>query len=351
MGGLAWHYYTVGLMSVVSRDRNVVIIASRKSRLALEQSELVMRMLQGAHPELQFVIETFSTKGDRILDVSLNKIGDKGLFTKELEVALLEDRADIAIHSLKDMPSELPDGLTIGAITEREDPSDAVVLHSKHQGRALSELPEGSLIGTSSLRRVAQLQRQFPQFRFKSVRGNLQTRLEKLDDYETFGYDAIILASAGLIRMGLSERISEKLPENICLPAVGQGALAVECRENDERIMNLIGSVNHTSTEIRCRAERAFMKEMQGGCQVPIGVFTQLIETEGASDLELRAIILNLDGSRALEGHSNTQEITIAAAENLGRNLGVELKGKGAAEILNEIFFPRDSEEVTTIAN
>jgi len=300
-----------------------------------------MDRLQKSFPALKFKIETFSTKGDRILDVSLNKIGDKGLFTKELEVALQEDYADIAVHSLKDMPTELPEKLIIGAITEREDPSDAVVLHKKHQGKTLATLPDGSLIGTSSLRRVAQLKKAFPQYNFESIRGNLQTRLMKLDDYETYHFDAIILASAGLIRMDLSERITEHLPNTICLPAVGQGALAIECRENDEYIIDILKKASHTETTICCTAERAFMKEMQGGCQVPIGVHTTL-QKQGdvVTKITLKAILLNLDGTQSLEDEIETNDYSVAGALAIGKSLAQNMKKNGAEDILKKIYSP-----------
>ena len=195
-------------------------------------------------------------------------------------------------------------------------------------------MPEGSLIGTSSLRRVAQLSKQFPQFRFKSVRGNLQTRLQKLDDYKTHKYDAIILATSGLERMGLADRISERLDGSICLPAVGQGALAVECRENDEFILGLISAVNHQDTEIRCNAERSFMKVMEGGCQVPIGVFTEITKSR---TLLLKAIVLNLDGSKWVEDEVRADECAIEQAITLGENLANILKEKGADDILKAI--------------
>mmetsp|Transcript_16504 Transcript_16504/g.21101 ORF Transcript_16504/g.21101 Transcript_16504/m.21101 type:complete len:243 (-) Transcript_16504:16-744(-) len=237
------------------------------------------------------------------------------------------------------MPTQLPEQLIIGAITEREDASDAVVLHSRHHGKTLATLPEGSKIGTSSLRRVAQLKKKFPQYTFQSIRGNLQTRLQKLDDYETHKYDAIILATAGLVRMGLSERITEKLPNSICLPAVGQGALAVECRDNDEYIMNIIQKVSHHETTLSCTAERAFMKVMEGGCQVPIGVHTDLYTENGEIvKMKLRGVVLNLDGTLCVEDEMESENCTLEGAAALGSQLAKRMRENGATDILKSIY-------------
>ena len=230
-------------------------IAARRSQLAMVQTHWVRDELSRAHPELTIQIEAMATQGDKILDVALAKIGDKGLFTKELEAQMLVDRADIAVHSLKDLPTTLPDGLILGCITEREDPADALVVHEKHRDRTLATLPEGAVVGTSSLRRLAQLRHHFPHLSFRDVRGNVITRLEKLD---AGAFDCLILAAAGLGRLGLGDRIHELIDPSISLHAVGQGALGIECRAGDAQVMEWIGVLEHRPTALRCRAERAF---------------------------------------------------------------------------------------------
>ena len=215
-------------------------IASRRSQLALVQTHWVRDALQEAHPGLTISIEAMATQGDKILDVALAKIGDKGLFTKELEAQMLVDRADIAVHSLKDLPTNLPEGLILGCITEREDPADALVVHTRHNDKTLATLPEGTVVGTSSLRRLAQLRHHYPHLVFKDVRGNVITRLEKLDAGE---FDCLILAAAGLGRLGLADRIHELIDPSISLHAVGQGALGIECRDGDETVLAWINAL------------------------------------------------------------------------------------------------------------
>ena len=212
-------------------------IASRKSQLALVQTHWVRDTLQAAHPEITFEIETMSTQGDNILDVALAKIGDKGLFTKELEVQMLAGQAEFAVHSLKDLPTKLPEGLILGCITERENPADALVVHEQHKDKQLATLPAGAIVGTSSLRRLAQLRHHYPHLEFKDVRGNLNTRLAKLDAGE---YDALILAVAGLERLGMADRIHEAIAPEISLHAVGQGALGIECRADDAATLEVL---------------------------------------------------------------------------------------------------------------
>ncbi|MEO1134580.1 MAG: hydroxymethylbilane synthase, partial [Cyanobacteria bacterium J06639_1] len=241
-------------------------IGSRKSQLAMVQTHWVQGELRRHHPDREFEVMTMDTQGDIILDVALAKIGDKGLFTKELEVGMLERQTDLAVHSLKDLPTNLPEGLMLGAVTARENPADALVLHAKHEGATLDTLPEGSIVGTSSLRRLAQLRHFCPHLQFKDVRGNLNTRLKKLDDGQ---YDAIILAVAGLERLGMGDRISQVIPSDISLHAVGQGALGIECREGDEEILNLLQPLVDVNSSRRCLAERAFLRQLEGGCQVP----------------------------------------------------------------------------------
>jgi hydroxymethylbilane synthase len=243
-------------------------IASRKSQLALVQTYWVQAELQKHFPDRTFEVETMSTQGDKILDVPLAKIGDKGLFTKELEVKMLDNTADIAVHSLKDLPTNLPEGLVLGCITERENPADALVVNAKNQQYQLETLPAGSVVGTSSLRRLAQLRHHYPHLVFKDVRGNVITRLEKLDSGD---YDALILAAAGLGRLDLGNRIHQLIPPEISLHAVGQGALGIECRIDDQEVLEVLKSLEHPATTARCIAERSFLRSLEGGCQVPIG--------------------------------------------------------------------------------
>jgi len=268
-------------------------IASRRSQLAMVQTHWVRDELAGAHAGLEISIEAMATQGEKILDVALAKIGDKGLFTKELEAQMLLDRADIAVHSLKDLPTNLPDGLILGCITEREDPADALVVHENHRDKTLATLPEGSVVGTSSLRRLAQLRHHYPHLTFKDVRGNVITRLEKLDAGE---YDCLILAAAGLGRLGLAERIHQLIDPSVSLHAVGQGALGIECRQGDEAVLDRIKVLEHLPTARRCLAERAFLRELEGGCQVPIGVNTHF---EGDT-LVLTGMVASLDGLRLI---------------------------------------------------
>lgn len=273
----------------VSSPTRTVRIGSRKSQLALVQTYWVQEQLQKHHPDRQFEVETMSTQGDKILDVALAKIGDKGLFTKELEVSMLEGQTDLAVHSLKDLPTKLPDGLMLGCITERVDPADGLVVNEKHKDKQIETLPEGAVIGTSSLRRLAQLRYHFPHLTFKDVRGNVNTRLAKLDAGE---YDAIILAVAGLTRLGMSDRIHQVIPSDISLHAVGQGALGIECRTEDPEILELLKVLEHQPTRDRCYAERSFLRELEGGCQVPIGVNTSV----DGDTLTLTGMVASLDG-------------------------------------------------------
>jgi hydroxymethylbilane synthase len=304
-------------------------IASRRSQLAMVQTHWVRDELARSHADLEITIEAMATQGDKILDVALAKIGDKGLFTKELEAQMLVDRADIAVHSLKDLPTNLPEGLMLGCITEREDPADALVVHAKHRDKTLATLPAGSVVGTSSLRRLAQLRHHFPHLQFKDVRGNVITRLEKLDAGE---YDCLILAAAGLGRLGLGDRIHELIDPSISLHAVGQGALGIECRAGDTTVLDQIKVLEHTPTALRCLAERAFLRELEGGCQVPIGVNTRFADS---GELILTGMVASLDGGRLLrDAVQGPQE----DPEALGIDLAQRLRGQGAGEILEEIF-------------
>ncbi len=303
-------------------------IASRRSKLAMVQTHWVRDALAKAYPGLEISIEAMATQGDKILDVALAKIGDKGLFTKELEAQMLVDRADIAVHSLKDLPTQLPEGLMLGCVTEREDPSDALVVHARHADKTLATLPAGSVVGTSSLRRLAQLRHHFPDLVFKDVRGNVITRLEKLD---TGAYDCLILAAAGLQRLGLGERIHELIDPSISLHAVGQGALGIECREGDDNVLGRIKVLEHLPTMRRCLAERAFLRQLEGGCQVPIGVNTRF----EANELVLTGMVASLEGDRLLRDEVRGD---CTDPEVIGVTLAERLRSQGAGEILEKIF-------------
>jgi hydroxymethylbilane synthase len=315
-------------MSTESASTHLVRIGSRKSQLALVQTHWVQAELQKHFPDYTFEVHTMSTQGDIILDVALAKIGDKGLFTKELEVGMLNNETDFAVHSLKDLPTNLPEGLMLGCVSERENPADALVVHEKHKDKQLETLPEGAVVGTSSLRRLAQLRHHYPHLQFKDIRGNLNTRLQKLDDG---GYDAIILAVAGLYRLEMRDRVHQIIPSEISLHAVGQGALGIECREGDTEILKIIKVLEHTPTAQRCHAERAFLRELEGGCQVPIGVNTKI---EG-EQLTLTGMVASLDGKRLIK---DTVIGSPENAEQLGIDLAHRLREQGAAEILQEIF-------------
>jgi hydroxymethylbilane synthase len=303
-------------------------IASRRSQLAMVQTHWVRDALVSAHPGLEIRIEAMATQGDKILDVALAKIGDKGLFTKELEAQMLVDRADIAVHSLKDLPTQLPEGLMLGCVTEREDPADALVVHEKHRDKTLETLPEGSVVGTSSLRRLAQLRHHFPHLTFKDVRGNVITRLEKLDAGE---FDCLILAAAGLGRLGLAARIHQLIDPAISLHAVGQGALGIECRQGDQAVLDTIKVLEHLPTARRCLAERAFLRALEGGCQVPIGVNSRL---DGDS-LVLTGMVASLDGQRLIRDEVRGDQTD---PEPIGVALADALRRQGATAILEEIF-------------
>jgi hydroxymethylbilane synthase len=292
------------------------------------QTNWVRQALLEAHPDLGISIEAMATQGDKILDVALAKIGDKGLFTKELEAQMLVNQADIAVHSLKDLPTNLPEGLMLGCITEREDPADALVVHERHRQLSLATLPAGAVVGTSSLRRLAQLRHHFPQLVFKDVRGNVITRLEKLD---SGAYDCLILAAAGLERLGLADRIHERIDPSISLHAVGQGALGIECRQGDATVLGQIKVLEHLPTARRCLAERAFLRELEGGCQVPIGVNTRF---EGEV-LVLTGMVASLDGQRLIRDEARGDQTD---PEAIGVALAQSLRAQGAGTILEEIF-------------
>ena len=302
----------------------MIRIATRKSPLALWQAEFVKAELQKFHPGLAVELVPMSTRGDKILDTPLAKVGGKGLFVKELEVAMLEDRADIAVHSMKDVPMEFPSGLGLAVICEREDPFDALV---SNQFKSIDELPQGAVVGTSSLRRQCQLKAKRPDLDIKDLRGNLGTRLGKLDDGL---YDAIILAAAGLIRLQMPQRIAQKIPAEFILPAGGQGAVGIECRLDDHQTLELLAPLNHQPTASRVIAERAVNNRLQGGCQVPIGAFATLSENQ----LSIDALVGALDGSRIIQRQISGD---VAQAESLGTQLAETLLAAGAGEILASI--------------
>jgi len=301
-----------------------IIIGTRGSQLALWQTNWVKAQTEKHHPGIEVEIKVISTKGDRVLDVSLPKLGEqgKGLFTKELEDALFERRVDLAVHSLKDLPTELPSGLHIGAICEREDARDALV--ARNPITSFNELPDRALIGTSSLRRQAQLKSVRFDLVIEPVRGNVDTRLRKLDEGR---YDAIVLASAGLHRLGHANRITEHLSEVLMLPAVGQGALAIETREDDATTGEIIRPLNHEATRLACSAERAFLKGLGGGCLVPIAAHA----TIAADVMTLNGLVASPDGLEVVRAQQSGPP---QDADLLGQQLADELLARGAGRIL-----------------
>lgn len=315
-------------MTSVDTSQRTIRIGSRKSQLALVQTYWVKGELEKHFPHIKFEVETMSTQGDKILDVALAKIGDKGLFTKELEVGMLNNQTDFAVHSLKDLPTNLPEGLMLGCVSKRVDPADALVVNAKNKDKQLDTLPEGAVIGTSSLRRLAQLRHHFPHLTFKDIRGNVNTRLAKLDAGE---YDGIILAVAGLQRLDMSDRIHQVIPPEISLHAVGQGALGIECREGDTEILEVIKALEDEESRDRALAERSLLRELEGGCQVPIGVNTSV---EGDT-LTLIAMVASLDGTKLIKDTISGQ---VSDAEKLGIDLAQRLREMGAGEILAEIL-------------
>ena len=309
----------------MTEKTKLVRIATRKSALALWQAEFVKAELERFHADVRVELVPMSTQGDIILDTPLAKIGGKGLFVKELEQAMLDGRADIAVHSMKDVPVEFPQGLALHTICEREDPRDAFVSNNFAN---LSELPQGSIVGTSSLRRQCQIKALRPDLDIRDLRGNVNTRLGKLDDGQ---YDAIILAAAGLIRLEMESRIADYIEPEVSLPANGQGAVGIECRIDDEVTKALLAPLEHTQTRIRVNAERSMNRYLEGGCQVPIGAYA-LVDGE---QVHLRGLVGAVDGSEILRdevtGHVND-------AEKLGIELAKKLLAQGADKILAEVY-------------
>jgi len=304
--------------------KNILRIATRKSPLALWQTNHVRDTLTRFHQALQIELVEMTTQGDKILDTPLAKIGGKGLFVKELENGLQEGRADIAVHSMKDVPVDLPEGLAISVVMRREEPYDAFV--SNHYPN-LSALPKGAIVGTASLRRQCQLLARRPDLQIRSLRGNVGTRLNKLDNRE---YDAIVLAAAGLMRLGMAERIREMLKPDVMLPAIGQGAIGIESRQNDVETLELIMPLNDIPTQRRVAAERALNACLGGGCQVPIAGFAQ-IDSHG---LELQGLVGDIEGKEVLRSSIHG---SIDLAEVLGKSLGKELLAQGAERILEQV--------------
>ncbi len=306
--------------------KRVIRIGSRGSKLALWQANWVKDSIEREHQGVEVEIIRIKTTGDKITDVPLAKVGGKGLFVKEIEEALLDNRIDLAVHSMKDVPTDLPEGLHIGVITEREDPRDALI---SKEGVCLNELPQGADIGTSSLRRQSQLLNIRPDFRIHQLRGNLDTRIRKLMEGDTL--DAIIVASAGVRRMGWEERITEYISSDVSLPAIGQGSLGIETRVDDDRINGLVSFLNHEPSSIAVRAERAFLKRLEGGCQVPIAAYG-VIE-DGL--LRLSGLVGRIDGRKIVK---DTIEGELKACEELGIRLAERLLESGAREILEEVY-------------
>jgi hydroxymethylbilane synthase len=305
-------------------SQRVIRIATRKSALAMWQAHYVKNALEVAHPQLSVLLVPMTTKGDIILDTPLAKVGGKGLFIKELEIAMQNGEADIAVHSMKDVPVEFPEGFGLHAICERENPYDAFV---SNQYGHFDELPQGAVVGTSSLRRQCQIKHIRPDIQIKDLRGNVNTRLAKLDAGQ---YDGIILASAGLIRLDMFERIRHSITSDLSLPAVGQGAVGIECRNDDLELIGLLSPLNHEETKIRVIAERALNAKLQGGCQVPIGSFAEL----HGDQIRLQGLVGSISGKGLIKADASG---SINAPEKLGIEVANKLLSLGAAEFLAEV--------------
>lgn len=320
--------------------KNKVVIGTRGSKLALWQAEWVKAELQRMNPGLEVELNKIKTTGDKILDVPLAQVGGKGLFVKEIEEALLRGEADLAVHSMKDVPTGFPDGLHLAVICRREDPRDvfiAPVQGSTFKVQRFRELPEGATLGTSSLRRACQLLSVRPDLRIVQLRGNLETRIRKLDEGQ---FDAIILAAAGVKRLGWEQRITEVIGPEVSLPAIGQGAIGIECRVDDEFINTLIASLNHAETAVCVRAERALLKRLQGGCQVPIAAHARIerrAERKEANSelLVMDGLVGSVKGDRIIKDHLEGRP---EDGESIGVTLAEMLLAKGADKILSEVY-------------
>jgi hydroxymethylbilane synthase len=312
----------------MARTGTAITIGTRGSQLALWQAHHIREELGRHFPQLTINVEIIKTTGDKILDSPLSSIGDKGLFTREIEHALLDGRIDLAVHSLKDLPTVLPDGLKIAAITAREDVRDVFISHPAKNHTGIDSLPLNAVIATGSLRRKCQLLNWRPDIRIVDIRGNLNTRFAKL---ETSGWDGMILARAGVVRLGFEERISETIPLERILPAVGQGALGIETRQNDAAIMKFIAPLASEAATISAKAERAFLRELEGGCQVPIGAYAYVEENR----FIMSGLIGSLDGKRIVRGKT---EGPTGEADERGRDLARVLYNSGGKAILDEIL-------------
>lgn len=311
--------------------KNKVVIGTRASKLALWQAEWVKSQLERMNPCLEVELNKIKTTGDKILDVPLAKVGGKGLFVKEIEEALLRGEADLAVHSMKDVPTEFPQGLHLAVICEREDPRDAFITkieNSKFKIQNFKELPEGANLGTSSLRRSSQLLSIRPDLKIVQLRGNLETRFRKLDEGQ---FDAMILAAAGVKRLGWERRITEIIEPAVSLPAIGQGAIGIECRTGDGFINSLIAPLNHKETSICVRAERALLKRLQGGCQVPIAAHAVIKDNR----LVMDGLVGSVSGDRIIKEHLDGN---VEDAETIGITLGEKLLSMGADKILAEVY-------------
>ncbi len=317
--------FLLKMKQLIDMAARTLKIATRKSPLALWQANFVKDRLEALHPQLQVELVPMSTQGDKILDTPLAKVGGKGLFVKELETAMLEGRADIAVHSMKDVPVEFPEGLGLHTICEREDPRDAFV---SNRFKAIAELPQGAVVGTSSLRRQCQLRAARPDLVIRDLRGNVNTRLAKLDAGE---YDAIILAAAGLKRLEMAHRITAFIEPEQSLPANGQGAVGIECRLDDVELHALLAPLEHTETRVRVLTERAMNRALQGGCQVPIGAYA-LVDGE---QIWLRGLVGSPDGTQVIRDEIRGP---LADGEALGEQLAQRLLAAGADEILAEVY-------------
>lgn len=334
---------TKSMNNILNIKDNHVQIGGRKSKLAVVQSEIVKGCIIEKFPELSCSVLALSTLGDKVQTKPLYSFGGKALWTKELEILLLEQvdeypQLDLIVHSLKDMPTNLPEEFELGCILNREDARDALVMKSGSPYKTLADLPDGSLVGTSSVRRSSQLLKNYPKLRFDSVRGNLQTRLNKLDDANS-PFECLLLASAGLIRIGLGDRITAHLDAPEMYYAVGQGALGIEIRKGDKKMLQLLKTIEHLPTTYCCLAERSLMRHLEGGCSVPIGV--QSSYNESTNKLSLKAIIVSPDGTKSVEDEYTGIVHTKEDADALGIKVGDLLSAKGGREILNSINFER----------
>lgn len=303
----------------MAAESTALNVGTRESQLARWQTDEIVAHLKEVHSDLQFSVVGISTKGDKILDKPLPKIGDKGLFTKELEVALADGRVDLVVHSLKDLPSTMPDGMVIGCIFKRADRRDALIMSQQNQGKSsLADLPPGAVVGTSSLRRIAQLCRSFGHLRCEDVRGNLNTRLRKLDA-DDGKYDALILAAAGMERLGWSDRITARFATDEIMYATGQGALAVEVRQSDSRALSVVEKLMHRETLLECLAERSFLQSLGGGCSVPIGVECHLASDagDGKETVHLSGSVFSLDGKHVVHSSSSCRLASDQPMEDL----------------------------------